>query len=79
MDFGQGLAQVQGAVVDGPAGDDPHHALRGQGSTAAHVGQAGYATGHFGKWPTEISRLERGLKRDDNLADAYRQWLADAA
>ncbi|WP_347958112.1 IS110 family transposase [Gordonia aichiensis] len=37
------------------------------------------AAGHFGTWPNDISRLERGLKRDDTLADAYRQWLTDAA
>ncbi len=30
---------------------------------------------HFGVWPTEISRLERGLTRDDTLATNYRQWL----
>ncbi len=33
------------------------------------------AATHFGVWPTEISRLERGLKRDDTLATNYRQWL----
>ena len=37
------------------------------------------AAGHFGIWPIEISRLERGLKRDDTLANAYRQWLTAAA
>lgn len=30
---------------------------------------------HFGVWPTEISRLERGLTRDDTLATNYRTWL----
>jgi transposase len=30
---------------------------------------------HFGVWPAEISRLERGLTRDDTLAANYRQWL----
>jgi transposase len=30
---------------------------------------------HFGLWPNDISRLERGLKRDDTLANNYRQWL----
>ncbi|RUP30190.1 MAG: XRE family transcriptional regulator [Mycolicibacterium sp.] len=30
---------------------------------------------HFGLWPNDISRLERGLKRDDTLATNYRQWL----
>lgn len=29
----------------------------------------------FGVWPNDISRLERGLKRDDTLAANYRQWL----
>jgi transposase len=33
------------------------------------------AAAHFGVWPTDISRLERGLKRDDTLAANYRQWL----
>jgi transposase len=30
---------------------------------------------HFGVWPNDISRLERGLKRDDTLTTNYRQWL----
>lgn len=30
---------------------------------------------HFGVWPNDISRLERGLKRDDTLAAHYRHWL----
>lgn len=30
---------------------------------------------HFGLWPTQISRLERGLTRDDTLAANYRTWL----
>lgn len=30
---------------------------------------------HFGVWPTHISRLERGLTRDDTLATNYRNWL----
>jgi hypothetical protein len=30
---------------------------------------------HFGIWPNDISRLERGLKRDDTLAANYRHWL----
>ncbi|MGU3500738.1 IS110 family transposase [Mycobacterium sp. C31M] len=33
------------------------------------------AAAHFGVWPNTISRLERGLKRDDTLANNYRQWL----
>jgi transposase len=30
---------------------------------------------HFGVWPTAISRLELGNRRDDTLANAYRDWL----
>ena len=30
---------------------------------------------HFDVWPNDISRLERGLKRDDTLAANYRQYL----
>lgn len=30
---------------------------------------------HFGLWPNDISRLERGLKRDNTLAANYRHWL----
>lgn len=33
---------------------------------------------HFGLWPTTISRLERGLSRDDDLAHAYRDWIQTA-
>ena len=36
------------------------------------------AADHFGVWPNDISRLERGLKRDDDLAAKYRHWLAAA-
>ncbi|WP_371523014.1 hypothetical protein [Kitasatospora sp. NBC_01300] len=30
---------------------------------------------HFGVWPATISTLERGIRRDDDLANAYREWL----
>jgi transposase len=33
---------------------------------------------HFGLWPTVISRIERGLQRDDELAETYRNWLKAA-
>lgn len=36
------------------------------------------AANHFGVWPTVISRIERGLQRDDTLADQYRTWLKAA-
>jgi len=34
------------------------------------------AAAHFGVWPTVLSRLERGLHRNDELAQHYRTWLA---
>lgn len=36
------------------------------------------AANHFGIWPAKISTLERGLRRDDDLANAYREWLTAA-
>ncbi|MER5466490.1 XRE family transcriptional regulator [Streptomyces sp. NPDC002668] len=36
------------------------------------------AANHFGVWPTVIYNIERGLRRDDTFADAYRSWLAAA-
>jgi transposase len=36
------------------------------------------AANHFGLWPAVISTLERGTRRDDTLAETYRQWLLTA-
>lgn len=36
------------------------------------------AAGHLGVWPATISTLERGLRRDDELTHAYRNWLHTA-
>jgi transposase len=36
------------------------------------------AANHFAVWPSVISRLERGLQRDDTLAETYREWLQAA-
>ncbi|MHA7663044.1 IS110 family RNA-guided transposase [Mycolicibacterium sp. HS_4_1] len=33
------------------------------------------AANHFGVWPTVISRIERGLQRDDTFSEQYRNWL----
>jgi transposase len=33
---------------------------------------------HFGVWPAVISTLERGIRRDDTLTHAYRDWLQAA-
>ncbi len=36
------------------------------------------AANRFGVWPNVISNIERGLRRDDAFADAYRAWLIAA-
>lgn len=36
------------------------------------------AADHFGVWPAVISTLERGKSRNDDLANAYREWLLTA-
>ncbi|MFD9395760.1 hypothetical protein ACFWBB_34975 [Streptomyces sp. NPDC060000] len=36
------------------------------------------AANHFGVWPAVISCIERGVRRDDTLANAYRDWLEAA-
>lgn len=36
------------------------------------------AAQHFNVWPAHISTLERGTRRDDTLATAYREWLTAA-
>lgn len=36
------------------------------------------AAAHFGVWPMHISTIERGTRRDDNLAATYREWLTAA-
>ncbi|MEE1753036.1 helix-turn-helix domain-containing protein [Streptomyces sp. SP18CS02] len=36
------------------------------------------AAGHFGVWQATLSALERGIRRDDDLALAYRDWLRAA-
>jgi transposase len=36
------------------------------------------AARHFTVWPAHISTIERGTRRDDTLATAYRQWLTAA-
>lgn len=33
------------------------------------------AANHFDTWSARISEIERGTRRDDNLASAYRDWL----
>lgn len=33
------------------------------------------AANHLGVWPTTISELERDIRRNDDLATTYREWL----
>lgn len=33
---------------------------------------------HFSVWPAVISEIERGVRRDDTLAQTYREWLLTA-
>ena len=50
-----------------------------------HAGGVGTPAGKpvvadaLASWPTRISRLERGLVYDGDLAKRYRQWLAQCA
>lgn len=63
-------------IIDPPAVPDtsdlrPTRLTRGLTLTAvAH---------HFGVWPAHISTVERGTRRDDDLAQRYRDWLLNAA
>ena len=36
------------------------------------------AANQLGIWPTTISELERGIRRNDDLAQTYRDWLRAA-
>jgi transposase len=36
------------------------------------------AARHLSVWPTTISELERGIRRNDDLAQTYREWLTVA-
>lgn len=36
------------------------------------------AANQLGVWPITISELERGIRRNDELADNYRGWLLSA-
>lgn len=37
------------------------------------------AAGYLGVWPAQLSRIERGLARDDDLVQGYREWLETSA
>jgi transposase len=55
-----------------PVWHDLRPARKAKGMTLTAVAQ------HFGVWPATISNLERGLRRNDELTDTYRAWLAAA-
>ncbi|MCM2386757.1 IS110 family transposase [Streptomyces sp. CWNU-1] len=59
-------------TVTVPGITDPRPPRQARNITLTAVAQ------HFGVWPTTISRLERGLSRDDDLAHAYRAWIQTA-
>lgn len=54
---------------DIPHYDDLRPARQAKNITLTQVAQ------HFEVWPTHISTIERGTRRDDTLAAAYREWL----
>ncbi|MEU0402604.1 transposase [Streptomyces sp. NPDC006197] len=82
----RGKAQVDAISRLRPTGDGPRVALltalkalarRVQALTAEHDALTTVAE-HFGVWPAVISCIERGTRRDDDLAGAYRDWLTAA-
>ena len=52
----------------------PNNADLRQRRNAIGITLGGAAAG-LGQWPSAISRLERGLIRNDDLAASYRKWL----
>jgi transposase len=59
-------------VVTAPATADLRPARQAKNITLTQ------AAAHFGVWPMHISTIERGTRRDDDLASAYREWLQAA-
>ncbi|WP_031223149.1 transposase, partial [Agrococcus pavilionensis] len=55
-----------------PTIDDLRPLRHARGLTLATAAQA------LQSWPSAISRIERGERRDDALAERYRQWLTAA-
>jgi transposase len=52
-----------------PASDDLRPLRKAAGLTLETAAQ------HLGTWPVKLSRIERGLARDDTLTEQYRAWL----
>ena len=68
------LVDIDGTLVDSdglhvPDTSDLRSARLAAGLTLEKVAD------HFNVWPTAISRLERGLSRNDQLETSYRAWL----
>ncbi|SJN09521.1 Mobile element protein [Leucobacter sp. 7(1)] len=59
--------------VEVPRVDDLRPLRQALGVTLQQAGT------HFNVWLNKISRIERGLMRDDELALAYREWLETTA
>lgn len=56
-------------TVEVPTIDDLRPLRRQRGLTVTAVAN------HFSTWPTRISEIERGKRRDDAFANTYREWL----
>lgn len=56
-------------TVEVPRTDDLRPLRKQRGLTVTAVAN------HFGVWPTTISDIERGKRRDDDFATTYRDWL----
>ena len=67
------IAREMFTHLTAPCPIDDYHDLR-PARQARNITLTAVAN-HFGLWPNQISRLERGLTRDDTLAANYRQWL----
>ena len=68
--------EIYWLLVDPPAirhGDDLRTARNSLGLSLAQVAP------ELGTWPTRISRLERGIDYNNDLANRYHQWLQQQA
>lgn len=70
------IAREAFRLLTQPCAVDDYSDLR-PARQAKNITLATVAT-HFGLWPIDISRLERGLKRNDTLAADYRDYLSAA-
>ncbi|MFF9573202.1 hypothetical protein [Streptomyces sp. NPDC014685] len=59
-------------LITAPGASDLRPARQAKNITLTTVAE------YFGVWPTVISCIGRGTRRDDGLAHAYRDWLTVA-